>query len=92
MTETEKSIVVRFKTSLEEKLRVSRVIVFGSRPRGHADEYSDLDVMVVLDEELTDSVSDYVSDCALHAGLGEGFLVVPVVFSRLDWQIRAVRD
>lgn len=92
MTDTEKQIMSRFKALLQEKLRVSGVIVFGSRARGDADEYSDFDVVVVLDDELTDSVRDYVSDCAWHAGFREGIVVVPVVFSTQEWQGGAVRN
>jgi hypothetical protein len=92
MTDTEKKIVAAFRESLERKFRVSDVIVFGSRARGDADEYSDLDVVAVLDEELDDSIRDYVSDCAWHAGFEQGIVVVPVLFSRRAWQTGAVRD
>ncbi len=92
MTETEKKIVAGFRESLERKFRVSDVIVFGSRARGDADEYSDLDVVVVLEEDLNDSIRDYVSDSAWHAGFEEGIVVVPVLFSRQEWQMGAVRN
>ncbi len=92
MTHTENRILARFRTALEEQYHVSRVIVFGSRARGDADEFSDLDVVVVLDEDLTDSVRDYVSDCAWSAGFEEGIVVVPVVFSKREWQMKATSD
>ncbi len=92
MTETEKGILARFKKALQEKLRVSDVIIFGSRARGDTDEYSDLDVVVVLDEDLTDSIRDHVSDCAWHAGFDQGIVVVPVLFSSREWQMGAVRN
>ncbi len=92
MTETEKNIASRFRPALEVKLGVSGMIVFGSRARGDAEEYSDFDVVVVVDEELTDSVRGYVSECAWYAGLEEGIFVVPVVFSRQEWQMGAVRN
>ncbi len=92
MTETEKKIAAAFKESLAHKLRVSDVIVFGSRARGDADEYSDLDVVVVLDEDPDDSIRDYVSECAWYAGFEEGIVVVPVLFSSREWQMGAVRN
>lgn len=92
MNETEKKIATRFRAALEEKLRLCAVTVFGSRARGDADEYSDLDVIVVLDQEPTDSVRDYVSDCAWEAGFEEGIVLVPIVFSRQEWQTGPVRN
>lgn len=92
MTEKERKIVLRFRSALEARLRVSDVIVFGSRARGDAEEYSDLDVVVVLDEELNDAVRDYASDCAWHAGFEVGIVVVPIVFSRQEWQVGPVRN
>jgi hypothetical protein len=77
---------------LERKLRDSEVIVFGSRARGDADEDSGLDVVVVLDQELDDSIRDHVSECAWRAGFEEGVVVVPVLFTSKEWQMGTVRN
>lgn len=91
MTETESEIVATLKTALQKKLGVHSLIVFGSRARGDADRYSDLDVAIILEEEPDESARDYVSDCAWEAGFAEGIVVAPVVFSRSEWETGVVR-
>ncbi len=91
MTETEMKILALFKAAMEKKLQVSGVIAFGSRARGEADQHSDLDVVVVLDEEPDEAVRDYVSDCAWEAGFEAGIVLVPVVFSRSEWETGMIR-
>ncbi len=81
----EKTILEQFKTRLRERLQVYKIILFGSRARGDADPQSDLDV-VVLDDGIDASAREYVSDCAWEAGFGHGIVVVPVVFTRTEWE------
>jgi predicted nucleotidyltransferase len=82
----EKTILEEFKTRLRERLRVEKVILFGSRARGDADLESDLDVVVVLEDGIDAAAREYVSDCAWEAGFGHGIVVVPVVFTRTEWE------
>ncbi|MBI5375208.1 MAG: nucleotidyltransferase domain-containing protein [Candidatus Schekmanbacteria bacterium] len=56
MNEKDKLIISEFKNRLSPDLqcRVKRLIVFGSRVRGDAEEDSDLDVIALVDERATD--------------------------------------
>jgi len=91
MNDLEKQILDRFKMLLTERLRVFEIILFGSRARGDADPLSDMDVVVILDGEADDHSRDLVSDCAWEAGFESGIVVVPVVFSRTEWESHACR-
>lgn len=82
----EKTILEHFKARLQERLQVQKVILFGSRARGDADPQSDLDVVVVLDDGIDTAAQEYVSDCAWEAGFAHGIVVVPVVFTRSEWE------
>jgi predicted nucleotidyltransferase len=86
MEPIEKTILEEFKTRLRARLHVSKVILFGSRARGDADRESDLDVVVVLEDGIDAAAREYVSDCAWEAGFGHGIVVVPVVFTRTEWE------
>jgi predicted nucleotidyltransferase len=86
MRHIEKTILEHFKTRLRERLQVQKVILFGSRARGDADPQSDLDVVVVLDDGADAAAREYVSDCAWDAGFAHGIVVVPVVFTRSEWE------
>lgn len=50
MLEKELKIVETFKQLVTRQVKVHEVRVFGSRARGDATEYSDLDVLVVVDQ------------------------------------------
>jgi len=91
MNDLEKQVLDRFKTLLTERLHVFEIILFGSRARGDADAFSDMDVVVILDGEACDHYRDVVSDCAWEAGFESGIVVVPIVFSRTEWETHASR-
>jgi uncharacterized protein len=86
MTETEMSLVRKFKSLVEQKLHVHQLFVFGSRARGDADPESDLDVLVVIDELETQEMSEYISDCAWEACFESGIVLTPVVYSQDEWE------
>jgi len=86
MINTEKIVIERFKTLLSERIGFHKLILFGSRARGEADPDSDLDVLVILDNQPTNSVRELISDCAWEAGFQYGIVVVPIVFSRREWE------
>jgi len=86
MTDPEKRILDKFKVLLSDRVSIYKMILFGSRARGDADQYSDMDIAVILNEPVEEKDIDYVSDCAWEAGFEYGIVVVPVVFTREEWE------
>lgn len=86
MNETEKLVLARFKALLLEQLCLHKLILFGSRARGEADPESDMDVVVIIEDDLTDAVKNYISECAWEAGFEQGIVVVPISFTREEWE------
>jgi len=86
MTQLDKEIINRFKKLLNERVKDFRMILFGSRARGDASHQSDMDIAIVVNEVIDDTVKDYISDCAWNAGFEHGIVVVPVVFSQQEWE------
>jgi predicted nucleotidyltransferase len=85
MDRSEKQILETFAHLARKKVSLHSVVLFGSRARGDADPDSDMDVLVIVDD-LTEKDEDYISECAWEAGFESGIVVVPVVFSRLEWE------
>lgn len=85
MDRFEKQILETFVRLVRKKVSLSSVVLFGSRARGDAEPDSDMDVLVIVDD-LTEKDEDYISECAWKAGFESGVVVVPVVFSRLEWE------
>jgi predicted nucleotidyltransferase len=86
MSDRDRKILERFKRRLVERLSLNRVVLFGSRARGDADEYSDMDVLVVLNEPVDGRAREYVSNAAWEAGFEQGVVVVPITVSRAEWE------
>jgi predicted nucleotidyltransferase len=86
MKKLEKEILKRFKVLLLKRLPIYKIVLFGSRARGDATPYSDMDVVVITEKPLDEREIDYVSDCAWEAGFEKGIVVVPVVFSKDEWE------
>ncbi len=82
----ERTILNKFKSSLLKQVSLYKLILFGSRARGDAGIYSDMDVVVILDDASNEQDFDYVSDCAWEAGFEYGIVIVPVVFTRNEWE------
>ena len=74
-----------FKARLLAQVALNRLILFGSRARGDFVASSDVDVIVVIDDPLTEEIEEMVSDCAWQVGFEHDLLVVPVVFARSEW-------
>ena len=85
MKPKENHILETFKHMLEQRVQVNTFALFGSRARGDAGSYSDMDVLVVVDE-LDSTTADYISDCAWEAGFESGIVVVPVSYSKSEWE------
>ena len=85
MNYIEKNVLETFITLMRGKIIVHRVVLFGSRARGDADADSDMDVLVIVDDP-TDLKEDFISQCAWEAGFENDIVLVPIVFSRNDWE------
>lgn len=86
MDAIEKKVLETFKALLLKRVSLYKMILFGSRARGDVVPHSDMDVLVVLDKPSGEQDFDYVSDCAWEAGFEYGIVVVPVVFTREEWE------
>jgi predicted nucleotidyltransferase len=63
MNTTNRDVLDKFKSLLLKKLKPQKMILFGSRARGDAGPYSDMDVVVILDNASDEQDFDYVRLC-----------------------------
>jgi len=82
----EKRVLERFKKLLLQRVSLLKMVLFGSRARGDADPASDMDVVVILNGPLNEKIKEEVSECAWQAGFEYGIVLVPVVFTRDEWE------
>jgi len=86
MKAVDKKILEKLKSLLREKVSLHQLILFGSRARGDAGQYSDLDVVVIVDGTVDEGIRAGISDCVWEAGFEHGVVIVPVVFSLEEWE------
>jgi uncharacterized protein len=86
MNTVEKRVLEKFKALLLERVSLLKMVLFGSRARGDADPASDMDVVVILNGPLNEKIKEEVSECAWQAGFEYGIVLVPVVFTRDEWE------
>ena len=79
-------VLLRLKQSIESRVRLSKMILFGSRARGDAAPDSDMDVLVILDGPVSKQSRRIVSDNAWEVGFEADIVVVPIVVSRERWE------
>ncbi len=91
MTTLDKEILDRLRMLLSEKVNLYKLILFGSRARGDADRFSDMDVVVVKGS-IDRNIRSFISDCAWEAGFDKGIVIVPVVFSVEEWETEPERS
>lgn len=75
------AIAAQLKKRIERIAPLIDFRVFGSRARGDADEYSDLDVFAEF-ETVDPQLAKRVSDIAWELGLEHRLVIAPLLFSR----------
>ncbi len=86
MDSTEHDVLSRLKQALKCSLPLRELVLFGSRARGDAVADSDMDVLVVLDGEISREHRNKVSDCVWEIGFDAGIIITPVVVSYEAWE------
>lgn len=86
MNHTDKAILEKFRALLVKRVGVHKIILFGSRARGDAQADSDMDLLVILHDAPTEEIEDYILDCAWEAGIDHSVVLVPIVYSREEWE------
>lgn len=81
MTHNDRTIATKLKQRLATVVTLVDFRIFGSRARGDADEYSDMDVFVEVGQ-LDKSLKERILDAAWEVGLDNHMVISPLIFSR----------
>lgn len=91
MTEKDFNIASDLKKRLAYAVSLVDFRVFGSRARGDADEFSDMDVFVEV-ERLDKGLKEQISDIAWEVGFENFMVIAPLIFSRDEIENTALRS
>ena len=81
MREKDRAIAEQLKRRLSGIVQLIDFKVFGSRARGDADEYSDLDVFIEV-EAIDPALRDAISDAVWEVGYQNYTVISPLIFTR----------
>ena len=81
LTENDARIARELKKRLSEVVQLVDFKVFGSRARGDADEYSDMDVFIEV-ESLDKNLKERISDIAWEVGFENYIIISTLIFTR----------
>lgn len=90
MTDKDLQIAAELKRRLSEAIQLADFRVFGSRAKGDADEYSDMDVFLEV-ESLDKSLKEKISDIAWEVGFENKIVISPLIFTRHEIENTALR-
>lgn len=80
MRENDLRIAEELKQKLSQVVQLLDFRVFGSRARGSADEYSDMDVFIEV-ERLNLEVREKIEDVAWEVGFENFIVISPLIFT-----------
>lgn len=81
MKETDRKIAMELKEKLSNFVELLDFKVFGSRARGDADDYSDLDVFIEV-ESLDNALKENISAVVWEVGFNNYLVISPLIFTR----------
>ena len=91
MNEKDREIASILKKRLLEAVPLVDFRIFGSRARGDADEYSDLDVFIEVDH-LSREIKEQIQDIAWEVGFENYSVISPLIFSRHEIENTPLRS
>jgi uncharacterized protein len=83
MKENDLKVARELKKRLSEIVQLVDFRVFGSRARGEADEYSDMDVFIEV-ESLNDELKRKIRDVVWEVGFESSIYISPLIFTRYE--------
>lgn len=90
MTPWDYEIARELKERLSAFVRLIDFRVFGSRARGHADEYSDMDVFIEV-ETLDKQLKEKISHTVWETGFEHLLHISPLIFTRHELEESPLR-
>lgn len=79
--ERDYEILCKLKERLSEKIPLIDIKIFGSRARGNAEEYSDMDIFIET-QTLNRQIREIIKTITWEASLENSIVISPLIFSK----------
>jgi predicted nucleotidyltransferase len=74
-----------YKRRIKDKFKDAEVILFGSKAREGGDVYSDIDILVLLDREVDNSIEEEIFDLGFEVEMKYDVVFGVVVYPKRFW-------
>lgn len=85
LRENDKISIDEFKNSVAAKFPAAKFILYGSKARGDDNEFSDIDILVLLNQEITTKIEEEIFDIGFEIGLTYNIVFGIVVENDTFW-------
>ncbi|MEN6336184.1 MAG: nucleotidyltransferase domain-containing protein [Phycisphaerales bacterium] len=84
--EADKDLLARCRQAIRRVVPDADVILYGSRARGDAQEYSDYDILVLVDQPASVALKDQILSSVYPLELETGAMLTLVTYDRRRWE------
>lgn len=86
INDTENKAIKKLVQQIKDNLGVKKLILFGSRARGEADEYSDIDLLVLTENPRNFSDRDKLADVSSEINVDYGVSISCLYYNAQEWE------
>jgi predicted nucleotidyltransferase len=90
LSNIENKAVEEFKRKVIDRFRNAEFILFGSKARGEADEYSDIDILILLEDEPNISTEEEIIDIGFELEIKYDVVLGIITHSKTFWDSRGI--
>jgi len=90
LSDIENIAVEEFKQKVIKRFGNAEIILFGSKARGDGDEYSDIDVLVLLEHEPNISIEKEIIDIGFEVEIKHDVVLGIITHSKIFWDSRGL--
>lgn len=88
----DKALLGRCRQAIRRVIPDADVILYGSRARGDASEYSDYDIVVLVDQPVNMALKDRILSSVYPLELETGAMLTLVTYNRRQWESFPYRE
>jgi len=85
LKENEKKALQELKQRLLQKFSYAEIILYGSKARSDDEEFSDIDVLILLDREVNNTLEEKIFSTAFQIELKYDVIFGIIVYSKDFW-------
>lgn len=86
ISEIEREAIETLYHKIKDTFDVKKMVLFGSRARGDADPYSDIDILILTNKAKTPSDRYKLSDISAEINVDYGVAISCFYFNQSDWK------